>query len=107
MLFLAFWGKMIDEIDSLRKEEFNMYQFPIGVIIDSFRTDTRTAIEKAAALGAQGIQMYSTKGENSPENLTPAKRRELLDIVKSNGLRFSALAATSARASAIPNSIPS
>lgn len=68
-----------------------MYQFPIGVIIDSFRTDTRTAIEKAAALGAQGIQMYSTKGENSPENLTPAKRRELLDIVKSNGLRFSAL----------------
>jgi len=68
-----------------------MYQFPIGVIIDSFRTDTRTAIEKAAALGAQGIQMYSTKGENSPENLTPSKRRELLDIVKSNGLRFSAL----------------
>ena len=68
-----------------------MYQFPIGVIIDSFRTDTRTAIEKAAALGAQGIQMYSTKGENSPENLTAAKRRELLDIVKSNGLRFSAL----------------
>ena len=68
-----------------------MYQFPIGVIIDSFRTDTRTAIEKAAAIGTQGIQMYSTKGENSPENLTPAKRRELLDIVKSNGLRFSAL----------------
>ena len=68
-----------------------MYNFPIGVIIDSFRTDTRTAIEKAAALGAQGIQMYSTKGENSPENLTPAKRRELLDIVKSHGLCFSAL----------------
>ena len=68
-----------------------MYQFPIGVIIDSFRTDTRTAIEKAAAIGAQGIQMYSTKGANSPENLTPDKRRELLDIVKSNGLRFSAL----------------
>ena len=68
-----------------------MHQFPIGVIIDSFRTDTRTAIEKAAALGADGIQMYSTTGENSPENLTPAKRRELLDMVKSHGLRFSAL----------------
>ena len=68
-----------------------MYNFPIGVIIDSFRTDTRTAIEKAAVLGAQGIQMYSTKGDNSPENLTPAKRRELLDLVKSNGLCFSAL----------------
>ena len=68
-----------------------MYRFPIGVIIDSFRTDTRTAIAKAAEIGAQGIQMYSTKGENSPENLTPAKRRELLDIVKSHGLKFSAL----------------
>lgn len=68
-----------------------MYRFPIGVIIDSFRTDTRTAIQKAAALGAAGIQMYSTKGENAPENLTPAKRRELLDFVQSHGLCFSAL----------------
>ena len=68
-----------------------MYRFPIGVIIDSFRTDTKTAILKAAELGADGIQMYSTKGENSPENLTNEKRRELLDFVKSNGLKFSAL----------------
>ena len=68
-----------------------MYQFPIGVILDSFRTNTRTAIGKAAALGADGVQMYCTKGDNCPENLTPAKRRELLDMIKSNGLRFSAL----------------
>ena len=68
-----------------------MYQFPIGVILDSFRTDTKTAIQKAVALGADGIQMYSTKGDNTPENLTPARRRELLDMVKSNGLKFSAL----------------
>ena len=67
-----------------------MYNFPIGVIVDSFRTDTKTSILKAAALGADGIQMYCTKGENAPENLTPEKRRELLDFVKSNGLRFSA-----------------
>ena len=58
-----------------------MYHFPIGVIINSFRTDTRSAILKAAELGADGIQMYGTKGENSPENLTPEKRRELLDFV--------------------------
>ena len=68
-----------------------MHSFPIGVIIDSFKTDTRTSILQAAKLGAQGIQMYSTKGENSPQNLTPAKRRELLDFVKSHGLCFSAL----------------
>ncbi len=68
-----------------------MYQFPIGVIIDSFRTDTDTAIKKAAKLGANGIQMYSSNGTNAPENLTPARRRELLDMVKSNGMCFSAL----------------
>ncbi len=68
-----------------------MYSFPIGVIIDSFRTDTRTAISEAARMGADGIQMYSTTGENSPQNLTPEKRRTLLNLVKSNGLCFSAL----------------
>ncbi len=68
-----------------------MYQFSIGVIIDSFRTDTDTAILKAAKMGAQGIQMYATKGDNAPENLTSARRRELLGMVKSNGMCFSAL----------------
>lgn len=68
-----------------------MLHFPIGVIIESFRTDTKTAILKAKELGVQGIQMYSTHGENAPENLTKEKRRELLDFVKSNGLVFSAI----------------
>ena len=68
-----------------------MYRFPIGVIVDSFRADTRTAIVKAAELGADGIQMYCTHGDNSPEALTPAKRKELLDFVTANGLRFSAI----------------
>ena len=68
-----------------------MYRFPIGVIVDSFRTDTYTAIKQAAELGANGIQMYSTSGQNSPENLTGERRRALLDYVKSHGLRFSAL----------------
>ena len=68
-----------------------MFNFPIGVILESFRTDTKTAIEKAKKIGASGIQMYATEGEHSPENLTREKRRELLDIVKSNGLCFSAL----------------
>ena len=71
-----------------------MYSFPIGVIIDSFRTDTRTAVQKAAALGVNGIQMYSSTGkESDPRNMTPTMRRELLDLVKSNGLEFSALVA--------------
>lgn len=65
--------------------------FKIGAITDSFRTDTKSAIVKAAQIGANGIQMYATNGENSPENLVGAKRRELLDFVKSNGLVFSAI----------------
>ncbi len=68
-----------------------MYNFPIGVILESFRTDRSTAIKKAAALGANGIQMYATQGENSAENLNTAARKALLDEVKSNGLKFSAL----------------
>jgi sugar phosphate isomerase/epimerase len=68
-----------------------MFNFPIGVILDSFRVDTMVAIEKAARMGVKGLQMYSTQGENSPEILIGNKRKELLDIVKSNGLVFSAL----------------
>ncbi len=68
-----------------------MKQFPIGVIVDSFRTDIPTAVKKAAACGAQGIQVYATRGAMSPDELVGAKRKEFLDIVKSNGLVISAL----------------
>ena len=68
-----------------------MYSFPIGVMLDSFRLPTREAVKAAAKIGAQGLQMYSTNGENSPENLKGAARCELLDYVKSNGLVFSAI----------------
>lgn len=68
-----------------------MYQFPIGVMLESFRLPTPEAVAKAAEVGAQGIQMYCTGGEHAPENMTPAKCAELLDMLKSYGLRFSAL----------------
>lgn len=68
-----------------------MKRFPIGVIINSFRTDIPTSVKKAAEVGAQGIQVYATSGEMAPENLSKGKRREFLDLVKSNGLIISAL----------------
>lgn len=68
-----------------------MYQFPIGIMLDSLKMNTKDAIETAAKLGANGLQMYAVSGEFAPENLSTAKRRELLDMVKSNGLVFSAL----------------
>ncbi len=68
-----------------------MKKFPIGVMVDSFRTDIPTAVKKAAGMGAQGIQVRTTWGEMTPENLTPEKRREFLKLVKENGLQISAL----------------
>lgn len=68
-----------------------MQKFPIGIIIDSFRTDIPTAVKKAAECGAQGIQVYSTRGEMAPENLTAEKRKAFLKLVKDNGLTVSAL----------------
>mgnify|MGYP002604202411 CR=1 FL=1 len=57
-----------------------MYAFPIGVIVDSFRLPLAQALAKAKSIGASGIQVYTTEGDMAPENLTPAKRRELLRL---------------------------
>ncbi len=68
-----------------------MSRFPIGVIIDSFRTDIPTAIKKAALVGGQGIQVYATRGETAPENMNEAKISEFRKMVSDNGLVISAL----------------
>lgn len=68
-----------------------MYAFPIGVMLESFGLERSAAIKKAAEIGAKGIQMYATSGQNSPENLDAAARRALLREVKDAGLVFSAL----------------
>ena len=68
-----------------------MYQFPIGVIVDSFRLPFDQALDAAAKLGAQGIQMYAVEGEHAPEALDTQKRRELLQKLQDRGLVFSAL----------------
>ena len=68
-----------------------MFRFPIGVILESFRLERSAAISAAAELGAAGIQMYATMGENAPENLTAGDRRALRREVEDAGLVFSAL----------------
>jgi len=68
-----------------------MYPFKIGAMLDSFRLSTKESILAAKEIGVSGLQMYSTNGENSPENLVGTKRKELLDFMKSNGLVFSAI----------------
>ena len=71
-----------------------MADLSIGVMLDSFRLPLNEALVKAHEVGAQGIQIYATKGEMAPENLNTAARRELLDRIKSNGLKVSACAVT-------------
>lgn len=68
-----------------------MSRFPIGVIIDSFRTDTVTAVKKAAEIGAQGFQVYATSGEMAPENMNASKIADFKKLVADNGLVISAL----------------
>lgn len=68
-----------------------MYQFPIGAMVDSFRLPTYEAIKRASEIGVNGLQMYATAGENSPEVLTGIKRSELLHYVKDHGMTFSAI----------------
>ena len=68
-----------------------MYKFPIGVMLNSFRTTIPDAIERAAALKLKGVQLHMARGEYAPENMTPARRRELLDMVRSNGMVISAV----------------
>ncbi|HOJ09297.1 MAG TPA: sugar phosphate isomerase/epimerase [Clostridiales bacterium] len=68
-----------------------MPDFKISVIVDSFRLGVREGIEKAKDVGASGIQLHATRGLMTPENLTVKQRKELLDIITSNGLFVSAL----------------
>lgn len=65
--------------------------FKIGVMLESFRLPDREAIEAAAKIGAQGIQMYCTRGDHAPENMTKEKKKELLSVMDANGLAFSAI----------------
>ena len=68
-----------------------MGKFHIGVLLESFRMETKEALKTAAGLGVAGIQMYSTNGKHAPENMSRTARRELLDMVRGYGLQFSAL----------------
>jgi len=51
----------------------------------------RHGVEKAAEIGAEGIQAYATFGALRFDEMSKDKMREILDIVKSNGLVFSAI----------------
>ncbi len=68
-----------------------MGRLKVGVMIESFRLGVKKGIQKAAELGADGFQIYVTRGEMAPWNLSQTGRRDFMHLVKSQGLVVSAL----------------
>ena len=62
----------------------------IGVFADNLGLGVREGIRKAAEIGADGIQVFTTRGEMLPENLGPAQRSELRAFIADLGLVLSA-----------------
>ncbi|MCD6219260.1 sugar phosphate isomerase/epimerase [Candidatus Calescamantes bacterium] len=63
----------------------------IGVMAESFRLPFKDAIKLAREMGAEGVQIYVSKGDFTPDKLTPSGRRELLGFLSSWGMSISAL----------------
>jgi len=68
-----------------------MYNFPIGVMLESFKKSIPESLAIAEKMGAKGIQVYSTYGELSPSKLVGQARKDFLKMVKDHGLVISAL----------------
>ena len=63
----------------------------IGVMVESFRKGFKEGVETAAKLGVSGIQAHALHCGPEFNNATKAQIKETLDILKSNGLIFSAI----------------
>lgn len=68
-----------------------MYKFPIGVMLESFRTDYEIALQHAVAVGAQGIQVHAQNGQLTARNLTNDKTNLFVSQVRDSGLEISGL----------------
>lgn len=63
----------------------------IGVITDCFKLPLEESIALAGKMGFDGIQIYATTGEFSPEVLSDAKKAEIKALLSKEGLEISAL----------------
>ncbi len=68
-----------------------MYNFPIGVLLESFQTDTKTGLKLAKEAGVSAVQIYAARGELNADTLTADDRKELKKMVADNGLAISAV----------------
>ncbi len=63
----------------------------IGVITDCFKLPLTDSIKLAGQMGFDGIQVYATTGEFSPETLDRNGRNEIKSLLSENHLEISAL----------------
>ncbi len=63
----------------------------LGVIVDCFKKGVKEGILIAGKLGLEGVQIYATYGEFSPQNLTEDAKKEYKALLKENNLVVSAL----------------
>lgn len=63
----------------------------IGVITDSFKKGVKEGIQAAVKLGVQGVQIYATTGEFSPEALSAQDINSYKQLLADNGMVVSAL----------------
>ncbi len=67
-----------------------MEPLKVGVFADNLGLGVWEGIRKAAEIGADGIQIYTTRGEMLPEALSGARRKELRAMIADLGLMLSA-----------------
>ena len=63
----------------------------VGVLLESFHKPVYEALKIAKQIGVDGIQVYATTGELSPQNLKGQALREFKQAVADSGLTISAL----------------
>jgi len=68
-------------------------RWKIGVVIDSLGMGPREGILKARELGVDGFQIYVTRGEMYPDNLSAQQRKAFKKFVADQCLEISALCA--------------
>ncbi len=68
-----------------------MGKWKIGILVDNLNLGLEAGIEKAAELGADGVQLYCTGGEMSPGAMDAEMRKAFRRKLESFGLALSAL----------------
>lgn len=63
----------------------------LGVITDCFKKPIKESFSMAAELGLQGVQIYATKGQFSPETLSSEAKHEYKKLLENYNLQVSAL----------------